>query len=60
MFASQRGLGYLLITGLGLHKVEQIMSVTLLIVTFAAAASYLLLYIDRRLHWRALDLSVSS
>ena len=53
MFASQRGLGYLLMTGIGLHNVEQIMAVTLLIVVFAAAVSVLLLHIDHRLHRRA-------
>jgi NitT/TauT family transport system permease protein len=50
MFASQRGLGYLLMNGIGLHNIEQVMSVTLLIVVFAAAVSTLLLHIDRRLH----------
>ena len=50
MFASQRGLGYLLMTGIGLHNIELVMSVTLLIVVFAAAVSTLLLQIDRRLH----------
>ena len=54
MFASQRGLGYLLMTGIGLHNVEQIMAVTVLIVVFAAAVSYLLLHIDHRLHRQAL------
>ena len=52
MFASQRGLGYLLMTGIGLHNVELIMSVTLLIIAFAAAVSVLLLQIDLRLHRR--------
>jgi NitT/TauT family transport system permease protein len=52
MFASQRGLGYLLMNGIGLHNVELVMSVTLLIVVFAAAVSTLLLHIDRRLHRR--------
>jgi NitT/TauT family transport system permease protein len=50
MFASQRGLGYLLMTGIGLHNVEQILAVTLLIVVFAAAVSVLLLHVDHRLH----------
>ncbi|HTS20943.1 MAG TPA: ABC transporter permease subunit [Casimicrobiaceae bacterium] len=50
MFASQRGLGYLLMTGIGLHNVEEILSVTLLIVVFAAVVSVLLLRIDHRLH----------
>jgi len=52
MFASQRGLGYLLMNGIGLHNVELIMSVTLVIVVFAFAVSSLLLYIDQRLHRR--------
>lgn len=52
MFASQRGLGYLLMNGIGLHNVELIMSVTLIIVVFAAAVSTLLLHIDHRLHRR--------
>lgn len=53
MFASQRGLGYLLKTAIGLHNDDQIMSVTVLLVFFAAAVSGILLAIDRRLHARA-------
>jgi len=53
MFASQRGLGYLLMTGIGLHNVPQIMAITLMIVVFAAGVSTLLLHIDHRLHRRA-------
>jgi NitT/TauT family transport system permease protein len=53
MFASQRGLGYLLMTGIGLHNVELVMAVTLVIVVFAAAVSALLLHVDHRLHHRA-------
>jgi NitT/TauT family transport system permease protein len=53
MFASQRGLGYLLMTGIGLHNIELVMSVTLLIVVFAAVVSTILLQIDRRLHRQA-------
>ena len=52
MFASQRGLGYLLMNGIGLHNVELIMSVTLVIVVFAATVSVVLLHIDHRLHGR--------
>lgn len=52
MFASQRGLGYLLMNAIGLHNVELIMSVTLVIVVFAAAVSVVLLHIDHRLHRR--------
>jgi NitT/TauT family transport system permease protein len=54
MFASQRGLGFLLMNGIGLHNVELIMSITLLIVVFAAAVSTALLHVDRRLHRRAM------
>lgn len=53
MFASQRGLGYLLKTAIGLHNVDQIMGVTFLLVLFAATVSAILLAIDRRLHARA-------
>jgi len=52
MFASQRGLGYLLMNGIGLHNVELIMSVTLVIVVFAATVSVVLLHVDHRLHRR--------
>lgn len=52
MFASQRGLGFLLMNGIGLHNVELIMAITLLIVTFAATVSAVLLHIDHRLHRR--------
>ncbi len=53
MFASQAGLGYLLMNAIGLDNVDRIMSVTLLIVVFAAGVSAVLLSIDRRLHQRA-------
>jgi NitT/TauT family transport system permease protein len=52
MFASQRGLGYLLMNAIGLHNVELIMSVTLVIVVFAASVSVILLHIDHKLHRR--------
>jgi NitT/TauT family transport system permease protein len=50
MFASQRGLGFLLMNAIGLHNVDLIMSITLMIVVFAATVSTILLHIDRRLH----------
>jgi NitT/TauT family transport system permease protein len=50
MFASQRGLGYLLMNGIGLHNVELVTAVTLMIIVFAAVVSTLLLQIDARLH----------
>ena len=52
MFASQRGLGYLLMTAIGLHNVDLIMAVTFLLVVFAAAISTVLLTVDRWLHHR--------
>jgi NitT/TauT family transport system permease protein len=54
MFGSQRGLGYLLMTAIGLQNVQLIMAVTLLIVLFAASVSTLLIVIDHRLHRRVL------
>jgi NitT/TauT family transport system permease protein len=52
MFASQRGLGYMLMNAIGLHNVDVIMAITLLLVIFAAAVSGALLAVDRRLHQR--------
>lgn len=49
MFGSQRGLGYLLMTAIGLQNIRVIMSVTLLLVIVAATVNGLLLYQDRRL-----------
>jgi NitT/TauT family transport system permease protein len=52
MFGAQRGLGYLLMTAIGLQNVQLIMAVTLLIVLFAASVSTVLIVVDRRLHRR--------
>lgn len=52
MFASQKGLGYLLMNAIGLHNVDIIMAITFMLVVFAASMSGLLLAIDRRLHRR--------
>jgi NitT/TauT family transport system permease protein len=52
MFAARRGLGYLLMTAIGLHDVSLIMALTLLLTIFAVCASALLLTIDRRLRRR--------
>jgi NitT/TauT family transport system permease protein len=49
MFASQRGLGFLLIQAIGLHNIRLIMALTLLLVVLAVTASAALLAIDRRL-----------
>jgi len=50
MFAAQRGLGYLLMNAISLYNIDLIMSVTFLLVVFAASVNALLLAIDRRLH----------
>jgi len=49
MFASQRGLGFLLIQAIGLHNIRLIMALTLLLVVIAVTASAALLAVDRRL-----------
>jgi NitT/TauT family transport system permease protein len=49
MFGSQRGLGYLLMTAIGLQNIQVIMSVTLLLVLVSATVNTLLLAQDRRL-----------
>ncbi|MBV9558465.1 MAG: ABC transporter permease [Pseudolabrys sp.] len=52
MFASQRGLGYMLMSAISLYNVDLIMAVTFLLVVFAAVVNTVLLAIDRRLHRR--------
>jgi NitT/TauT family transport system permease protein len=49
MFGAQRGLGFLLMQAMSLHEMERIMSLTLLLVVFAAAVNAGLLAIERRL-----------
>ncbi len=52
MFASQRGLGYLLMNAIGLHNIDLIMALTLLIVAASVTVSSVLLHFDRRLRER--------
>lgn len=52
MFASQRGLGFLMMNAIGLHNIDLIMALTLMIVVFSATVSSILLYYDRRLRAR--------
>ena len=52
LFASQRGLGFLLIRAMEAHKVLDIMALTLLLFAFAAAANMLLLAVERRMRRR--------
>jgi len=49
MFGSQSGLGFLLMTAIGLQNTQVIMSVTLLLIIFAAGVSTALLSWERRL-----------
>lgn len=50
MFASQRGLGFMLMNAIGLHNVDVIMALTFLLVLFAGCASGFLLYLNRRFY----------
>jgi NitT/TauT family transport system permease protein len=52
MFASQSGLGFLLMNAIGLHNIDLIMAITLILMVFAATVSSVLLYYDRKLHDR--------
>jgi len=52
MFASQRGLGFLLMNAIGLHNIDLIMSLTCLLTLFAGAVSSVLLCIGRRMETR--------
>ncbi len=49
MFGSQSGLGYLLMTSIGLQNTQIIMAVTVLLIAFAASVSTALLAWERRL-----------
>lgn len=50
MFASQRGLGFLIINGINSHDVRMTTTVAMLIVVFAVGANGALLALDRRSH----------
>jgi NitT/TauT family transport system permease protein len=50
MFASQRGLGFLIINGISLNNVRMTTAVILIVVVFAVAANSLLLALDKRMH----------
>jgi len=54
MFASQRGIGYMLVKAMETNDVLTVMALALLLITLATIASSVLLYIDRKLHKRAL------
>lgn len=50
MFASQRGIGFLIINGINSHNVKLTTAVTLIVIMFAVGANSVLLALDRRLH----------
>jgi NitT/TauT family transport system permease protein len=50
MFASQRGIGYMLVKAMETNDVATVMALALLLIVLATAASSVLLVIDRRLH----------
>ncbi len=52
MFASQRGLGYLVMNAIGTLDVPTMMAVVLLLALVAVMVSAVLLHLDRRLHHR--------
>jgi NitT/TauT family transport system permease protein len=60
MFASQQGLGFLIINGMNVHDVRTLTAVVLLLVLFAVASSSVLLALERRLNTarRATDATV--
>jgi NitT/TauT family transport system permease protein len=52
LFASDQGIGFMLIRAMEAHKVLDIMALTLLLFAFAALANALLLTVERRFHRR--------
>ena len=50
MFASQRGLGFLIINGIAIHNVQMTTAVIVVVVVVAVAANTILLALDRRVH----------
>ena len=52
MFASQRGLGYLLMNAIGLYDTPTMMAVIVFLGVFAVGANVMLLALDRHLHHR--------
>ena len=52
LFASDRGVGFILIRAMEAHQVVDIMALTLLLFAFAAGANAVLLAIEHRMHRR--------
>ena len=53
MFASKKGLGFLIINAMPLLQTEEMITVAIVLFVFAALANALLLWIEHRLHRRA-------
>jgi NitT/TauT family transport system permease protein len=53
MFASQKGLGFLIVNGISLHNVTMTTAIITVVVGFALVANTLLLWLDRRLFCHA-------
>jgi len=53
LFASDRGVGFILIRAMEAHKVTDIMALTMLLFAFAAGANAILLAIEHRVHRHA-------
>ena len=49
MFASQQGLGFMIMNGMNVHNVRSLTAVVLLLVSFAVASGIVLLALERRL-----------
>jgi len=52
MFAAKAGLGFLIINAMQLLQAQEMVTVTIVLFAFAAAANALLLWIEHRLHRR--------
>ena len=52
LFASDRGIGFILVRAMEAHRVTDIMALTLLLFAFAAGANAILLAFERRVHQR--------
>ena len=52
MFASKRGLGFLMINAISTVQPEEMLTVAIVLFTFAASANGLLLWMEHRLHHR--------
>ena len=50
LFASDRGVGFILVRAMEAHKVTDIMALTLLLFAFAASANALLMAVEHRIH----------